>query len=282
MGRSSGINLFHFKATSAPHPDRVGWTIRVDDLDAEAMRADRFESYCRTIHHVEWPCRFLIAADNLSLNFALTKMEPGGRDLLSCFVGEPRKFLDEIVSIERLHGLDALRRKADPLYGTIDPEIGPVAFGYHDTFNEEDLRGFSWKTPEHVLNHLSLVAEHDNPAVMAYLTIRYPKQADYLGFTTEIVGYQEGEVKSNFDDVFVSPFVRWRRADVEQALGFIGRRYCDDPEMDRHLRKRFARNFLDHFEEGRSIFAGGFGGLSREQRSFFESINNMSIFDDIE
>lgn len=248
-----GSDLYHYRATSAPN-DNIRF--RADEFDAEAIEQLGFGRFLQIIPDTDWPCRILIAADRASLDHAF-RPNIGYKNpkLLAWFVGRPRDFQEHIEAIERQHGLDAARREASS-HPTL---VMPDGYSHGSCGFALDLKAFEefdWHFSQSVQDSFKRIPNHSAGSIRNYLTIRYPTPDDFLSFHVEEVGYQRKGMKSGFYEAFSSPFLHWHRADVEKAMTFLDHDSSDDPETQRQIVEHFRVNFLDNFEEGRSLFSG--------------------------
>lgn len=259
-----GLDLYHYHATLKPEPGREGLSFRADEFDAEALEQLGFGRFLQMIPDTSWPCRIVIGADQPSLERASMAFKTDL--LLAGFVGKPRDLSGQLVAFERQHGLDFSGRAVSLFYDmprdctSVGPDYGEFVSiqAPGETLSDQSLATFDWTIPESIQERLDLASGGADSAIRRYLSIRYPTPVDYFGCRTEEVGYQRKGMRSGFYRAFPSEFLRWRKADVEQALSFLDSDCDDDPEDDRRLVEHFTANFLDNFEEGRSIFWGSY------------------------
>jgi hypothetical protein len=93
---------------------------------------------------------------------------------------------------------------------------------------------------------------------MGYESFNFYHATKIIGFYSKQVGYQRKSVKDNFFETYdinktgVSNFAK--KTDFENIFNLIGKYYDHDSEQEININKEvFKRDFLDKYEEGKSI-----------------------------
>lgn len=240
-----GLDMTHYKAVMSPC-DR-DCKFRQDDIEADAL-ARGFDQYIQTISDTDYPTRIMIANHEDSLEMAIERC--GDCDeLYGQFVGEPAGLFDEIKRIECQGDLDVSGRLIR--MSTFWKSESQGTLGVQHSLCFDELKVNRWVLHESARHTFDRHPPAEGTAVMQYVTVSYPVPVEYPGFYAIEVGYQRGGMNGEFYSHFPDGVhLCWRLADVEKAAECS---MCDEPGRD-HA-SSFRDQFLNSFEEGRSLFS---------------------------
>lgn len=239
-----GLDLYHYKATMDLRPASGFCCHSLGEFDSDALDVFGFRRFVQIVDDFEFITGVYAFKSEDDLNFFLAGGERIGVGV-QVVIGDPTGFPAKIEQIERDRGLNGKQRfiSVSTHWTDRDGLRAGRSTGY--TGPIQDFRWGSFG---------DLKTEMDRrPTLLPpfqYLWIFYCVSAPVI--SVEEVGYQRKGMSREFYREFMGNHMYVMISDVQRAYQLIDRSH--GPENEREVRAHFRAQFLDEFEEGRSIF----------------------------